>query len=93
MIRSFQGRSAASIFAGKRVRGLPGDIQQRARRKLRMLDAAMVLEDLRLPPSNRLKKLKGDRSGQYSIRINNQWRICFKWIEGGAIDVEIIDYH
>jgi proteic killer suppression protein len=93
MIRSFKGRNTESIFSGKRVRGLPGDIQQRARRKLRMLDAAIDLEDLRTPPSNRLEKLKGGRIGQYSIRINSQWRICFSWKEGGATDVEIVDYH
>jgi proteic killer suppression protein len=93
MIRSFKGRNTESIFSGKRVRGLPGDIQQRARRKLRMLDAAIDLEDLRTPPSNRLEKLKGGRIGRYSIRINSQWRICFSWKEGGATDVEIVDYH
>lgn len=93
MIRSFKGRNTESIFSGKRVRGLPGDIQQRARRKLRMLDAAIVLKDLRTPSSNRLEKLKGGRIGQYSIRINSQWRICFSWKEGGATDVEIVDYH
>ena len=82
MIRSFKGRNTESIFSGKHVRGLPGDIQQRARRKLRMLDAAIDLEDLRTPPSNRLEKLKGGRIGQYSIRINSQWRICFSWKEG-----------
>ena len=75
------------------MRGFPGDIQQRARRKLRMLDAAIDLDDLRTPPSNRLEKLKGGRIGQYSIRINNQWRICFSWKEGGAAGVEIVDYH
>ncbi|MDH3631055.1 MAG: type II toxin-antitoxin system RelE/ParE family toxin [Gammaproteobacteria bacterium] len=93
MIRSFKGRNTESIFSGKRVGGFPGDIQQRARRKLRMLDAARDLEDLRTPPSNRLEKLKGGRIGQYSIRINNQWRICFSWKEGGATGVEIVDYH
>jgi proteic killer suppression protein len=89
MIRSFKGRNTESIFSGKHVRGFPGDIQQRARRKLRMLDAAIDLEDLRTPPSNRLEKLKGGRIGQYS----NQWRICFSWKEGGATGVEIVDYH
>jgi proteic killer suppression protein len=93
MIRSFKGRNAESIFAGKRVRGLPVDIQQRARRKLRMLDAALDLQDLRTPPSNRLEKLKGERVGQYSIRINSQWRICFVWQGGSATGVEIVDYH
>lgn len=69
------------------------DIQQRARRKLRMLDAATVIDDLRLPPSNRLEKLKGDRRGQHSIRVNDQWRICFVWHASHATDVEIVDYH
>ena len=91
MIRSFKGRDAESVFAGRRVRGLPVDIQQRARRKLRMLDAAVDLEDLRAPPSNRLEKLRGDREGQFSIRINRQWRICFTWSKGGASEVEIVD--
>ena len=72
---------------------MPGDIQQRARRKLRMLDAATIIEDLLVPPSNRLEKLKGDRRGQYSIRISNQWRICFAWKDANALDVEIADYH
>jgi len=93
MIRSFKGRNAESVFTGKRVRGLPVDIQQRARRKLRMLDAALDLQDLRTPPSNRLEKLKAGRIGQYSIRINSQWRICFIWQDGNAVGVEIVDYH
>jgi len=93
MIRSFKGRNAESVFTGKRVRGLSADIQQRARRKLRMLDAALDLQDLRKPPSNRLEKLKGERNGQYSIRINSQWRICFSWQGGSATGVEIVDYH
>lgn len=93
MIKSFKDRSSESIFLGIRVRGLPGDIQQRARRKLRMLDAATIIEDLLVPPSNRLEKLRGDRRGQHSIRINNQWRICFVWKDANALDVEIVDYH
>lgn len=93
MIRSFKGRNAESVFTGKRVHGLPVDIQQRARRKLRMVDAALDLQDLRTPPSNRLEKLKGGRIGQYSIRINSQWRICFAWQDGSATGVEIVDYH
>jgi proteic killer suppression protein len=93
MIKSFKDRATESIFLGKRVRGLPGDIQQRARRKLRMLDAAMIMEDLLVPPSNRLEKLKGDRRGQHSIRINNQWRLCFVWKDANALNVEIADYH
>lgn len=93
MIRSFADREAEAIWCGERSRRLPADIQQTARRKLRMLNAAAVLEDLRIPPANRLEALKGDRKGQYSIRINDQWRICFKWSEGDASDVQIVDYH
>ena len=93
MIKSFRDRRAESIFKGKRARGLPGDLQQRTRRKLRILDAATVIEDLMVPPSNRLEKLRGDRRGQYSIRINDQWRICFEWENSNALDVEIVDYH
>jgi len=74
-------------------RRLPADIQPVARRKLRMLNNAASLDDLRLPPANRLEVLKGDRKGQHSIRINDQWRICFRWIDGDAHDVEIVDYH
>jgi toxin HigB-1 len=72
---------------------LPQDIQQVSYRKLRMLNNAVTLDDLRIPPANRLEKLSGDRSGQYSIRINDQWRICFEWIDGDAYNVEIVDYH
>ncbi|RLA43754.1 MAG: type II toxin-antitoxin system RelE/ParE family toxin [Gammaproteobacteria bacterium] len=93
MINSFKDRATESISLGKRVRGLPDDIQQRARRKLRMLDAAMIIEDLLVPPSNRLEKLKGDRRGQHSIRINKQWCICFVWKGARALNVEIVDYH
>lgn len=93
MIRSFADREAEKIWRGQRSRRLPADIQQVARRKLRMLNAAAVLEDLRIPPANRLEALKGERKGQYSIRINDQWRVCFRWREGEARDVEIVDYH
>ena len=93
MIRSFRDKRAETIYQGRRARGLAVDIQQRARRKLRMIDAATVIDDLRIPPSNRLEKLKGDRSGQHSIRINDQWRICFVWKDSFASDVEIVDYH
>ncbi len=93
MIKSFKDRATESIFLGKRARRLPGDIQLRARRKLRMLDAARIIEDLLAPPSNHFEKLKGDRRGQHSIRINDQWRICFLWKDGNALDVEIADYH
>jgi len=93
VIRSFADREAEKIWRGQRSRRLPADIQQVARRKLRMLNAAAVLEDLRVPPANRLEALKGERKGQYSIRINDQWRVCFRWREGEARDVEIVDYH
>jgi proteic killer suppression protein len=78
---------------GDSPRKLPPDIQQVARRKLRMLNAASTLDDLRIPPANRPEALKGDRKGQHSIRINDQWRLCFRWEEGDAYDVEIVDYH
>ncbi|WP_231950714.1 type II toxin-antitoxin system RelE/ParE family toxin [Legionella spiritensis] len=74
-------------------RKFPQDIQQRARRKLRMLNNAKALDDLRIPPSNHLEKLVGDRVGQHSIKINDQWRICFVWQDGIVLDVEIVDYH
>lgn len=93
MIRSFADKEAEKIWRGARSRKLPADIQQIARRKLRMLNAASVLDDLRIPPANRLEALKGDRKGQYSIRINDQWRICFRWKAGDASEVEIVDYH
>ena len=93
MIRSFRDKRTEIIYQGRRARGLAVDIQQRARRKLRMIDAASVIDDLRIPPSNRLEKLKGDRRGQHSIRINDQWRICFVWNDNSASDVEIVDYH
>ena len=93
MIRSFRDKRTETIYEGRRARGLAIDIQQRARRKLRMIDAATVIDDLRIPPSNRLEKLKGDRRGQHSIRINDQWRICFVWNDKSASDVEIVDYH
>ena len=93
MIRSFRDKRTETIYQGRRARGLAVEIQQRARRKLKMIDAATVIDDLRIPPSNRLEKLKGDRRGQHSIRINDQWRICFVWNDNSAIDVEIVDYH
>ena len=93
MIRSFRDKRTETTYQGRRARGLAVDIQQRARRKLRMIDAATVIDDLRIPPSNRLDKLKGDRRGQHSIRINDQWRICFDWNDNSASDVEIVDYH
>jgi toxin HigB-1 len=93
MIQSFKDKEARRIFNRQRSRKLPHDIQQVALRKLRMLNRASTLNDLRVPPANRLEKLKGDRAGQYSIRINDQWRICFEWQDGDAYDVEIEDYH
>lgn len=93
MIKSFASKETAAIFAGYTVRQLPADIQQTARRKLLQLDLAHVLDELKIPPGNRLEALKGNRKGQWSIRINDQWRICFKWEEGDVFDVEIIDYH
>lgn len=93
MIRSFVDKEVEKIWLGERSRRLPADIQPVARRKLRMLNAAANLDDLRVPPANRLEALKGDRRGQYSIRINGQWRICFRWKEGDVSEVEIVDYH
>ena len=93
MIRSFADREAEKIWTGTPSRRLPSDIQGVARRKLRMLSNASSLQDLRLPPANRLEALKGDRKGQHSIRINDQWRICFRWHQDDAYDVEIVDYH
>jgi toxin HigB-1 len=93
MIISFASRETELIWSGRRSRKLPGDIQPVALRKLRMLNQAKVLGDLRIPPANRLEALRGSRSGQHSIRINDQWRICFVWSESGASDVEIVDYH
>ncbi|MBV1787480.1 type II toxin-antitoxin system RelE/ParE family toxin [Marinobacterium sp. D7] len=93
MIKTFKDKATATIFDGKVAKKLPGDLQARALTKLRMIEAATQLDDLRVPPANRLEALKGDRAGQYSIRINNQWRICFEWEEGHAYNVEITDYH
>ena len=93
MIRHFKDREAKKIWEGTVSRKLPGDIQAVARRKLRMLNNARRLEDLRVPPANRLEALKGSRKGQHSIRINDQWRICFVWHDGNADAVEIVDYH
>ena len=75
------------------LKRLPSDIQQVALRKLRMLNRAETLQDLRIPPANRLERLSGDREGEYSIRVNDQWRVCFQWQDGDALDVEIVDYH
>jgi toxin HigB-1 len=93
MIQSFADPETELIWSGRRSRKLPPDIQNAALRKLRILNQARVIGDLRIPPGNRLEALKADRSGQYSIRINDQWRICFVWDEGGPSDVAIVDYH
>lgn len=93
MIQGFADRETALIWSGQRSRRLPGDIQAIALRKLQLLNQARRLDDLRAPPGNKLEALKSERAGQYSIRINDQWRICFTWREGGPADVEIVDYH
>jgi proteic killer suppression protein len=93
MIKSFKGAEAEKIYQRRVSRKLPFDIQQVALRKLRMLNNAVSLNDLRIPPAIRLEKLGGNREGQYSIRINDQWRICFEWRESNAYQVEIVDYH
>ena len=93
MIRSFRGAEAERVFRRERSRRLPSDIQRSAQRKLAILDAAESLEDLRSPPGNRLEQLSGTRSGQYSSRVNDQWRICFRWTDGDADAVEITDYY
>lgn len=93
VIRSFRDRDAERLFARRPVRRWSPELQQVALRKLRMLDAAERLDDLRVPPGNRLERLRGDRARQHSIRINDQWRICFRWRSGDAYDVEVVDYH
>jgi toxin HigB-1 len=93
MIRSFRCNETERIFRRDFSRKFPGDIQERAFMKLNAIDAAIEIQDLRFPPSNRLEALKGNRKGQWSIRINDQWRICFKWLDGHAEDVAIDDYH
>ena len=93
MIESFASEETEKIFLGQVSRKLPQEIQRTARRKLLYIDSAEGLQDLQAPPGNRLERLKGDRVGQYSIRINDQWRICFEWVGGKAINVEIVDYH
>jgi proteic killer suppression protein len=93
MIRSFADAETELIWSGRRSRRLPPDIQAAALRKLRLLNQALQLDDLRVPPGNRLEALRGDRVGEHSIRINDQWRICFVWSEGGPSRVAIVDYH
>lgn len=93
MIRSFADVETEVVWLGRRSRKLPPDVQSTALRKLRLLNQAQVLQDLRVPLGNCLELLKGNRAGQHSIRINDQWRICFAWHDGGPHDVEIVDYH
>ncbi len=93
MIESFADAETERIFQGSVSRKLPPDIQRTARRKLMYLHTALDVRDLLAPPGNRLEELRGSRAGQYSIRINDQWRICFRWVKTGARDVEIVDYH
>ena len=93
MIRSFKCKDTQRIWQGEATRKFPSDILDRALRKLRQLEGAETKEDLRNPPGNRLEVLKGNRDGQMSIRVNDQWRICFRWVDGDAWDVEIVDYH
>ena len=93
MIQSFRDRDTERLFNRDPVRRFGAAVQKLGLRKLRMLDAAVRVDDLRVPPGNRLERLRGDRAGQYSIRINDQWRICFRWQGEHAYDVEIVDYH
>lgn len=93
MIQTFADKATAAVFSGLEVRRLPPEVQAIGRRKLKLIDAAGSLESLRVPPGNRLEALRGDRKGQWSIRINGQWRICFRWAQGDAFNVEIVDYH
>lgn len=93
MIKSFLDKATERVFHRKRVKKFDLKVQRLAQRKLFILDAAEILDELRIPPGNRLKKLSGNRKGQHSIRISDQWRICFRWLDGNVYDVEISDYH
>lgn len=93
MIKSFADADTQRLFRRERVRRFPAALLRTMLRKLGLVDAAEELADLRVPPGNRLEKLRGDRAGQHSIRVNDQWRICFRWKDGDAFDVEIVDYH
>jgi proteic killer suppression protein len=93
VIKSFADKRTAALFAGYAVRDLPVPLQRRTRAKLQAIDAAKRLDDLRVPPGNRLEALKGDRSRQHSLRVNDRWRICFAWRGGEAWEVEVVDYH
>lgn len=93
MIRSFRDAATEALFGGRLPKGYPADVFKVARRKLEMLNAAARLDDLRIPPGNRLEALSGDRAGQHSIRVNDRWRVCFIWTDAGAEQVEFVDYH
>ena len=93
MIVSFKGRTTEAVFHGRCPKGFPADIFAVARRKLAMVDAAVSLDSLKVPPANYLERLKKDRQGQHSIRVNDKWRVCFRWTAKGPADVEIVDYH
>ncbi len=93
MIRTFADEETKRLFQREPVKRFPPPVRRRGLRKLLLVDAAESLNDLRVPPANRLEKLRGDREGQYSIRVNDQWRVCFRWEAGDAYDVEITDYH
>ena len=93
MIRSFRDRRTREVFERQYVKTFSRELQRAALRKLVILDASLILKDLKIPPGNRLEKLSGDREGQYSIRINDQWRVCFIWMDRDAWEVEIVDYH
>ena len=93
MIRSFGCKEPEKLWQGQVSRKFPQEVQGRALRKLRQIDAALTVDDLKNPPGNRLEVLKGDRKGRWSIRVNDQWRLCFRWSDGDAFDVEFVDYH
>ena len=93
MIRSFADRDTRRLWEGQRVRRFSRDVEKAAMRKLRLINNAATIQDLRIPPGNRLEALSGTRSVQHSVRINDQWRVCFSWRRGDAFDVEIVDYH
>ncbi|TMJ24694.1 MAG: type II toxin-antitoxin system RelE/ParE family toxin [Alphaproteobacteria bacterium] len=91
--KAAKGRAAQAVWNGQALKGFPSDLVRAAQRKLAMLNAAVAVDTLRMPPGNRLERLKGDRVGQWSIRVNDQWRVCFLWRDGNAENVEIVDYH
>jgi proteic killer suppression protein len=93
MIRSWRSKEAEAVFGGEVPKGFPADLAKATRRRLLQLEAAVQLDDLRTPPGNRLEKLSGEREGQHSIRVNDQFRICFVWSDDGPEDVEFVDYH